>query len=413
MSTLSPNSRPGCNRSNKLARMRAVGYWGLVAAGEPFRLLFPLGAAIGIFGVLLWPLYVWKVIDIYPGQLHARIMIEGFLACFVIGFLGTALPRLLGVPRMTIWETLGFASGLLGITFLHYTEQSFLGDQVFFFTLTVLVIGLLVRWIFRTDTPPPAFVLVGMGILLALVGSATLVISSISLANASEWSQPIGKLFLYQGFLLLPAMGIGAFLLPRFFGLPNRQSFPESLSLPDGWQPRALFAFCCGVAVVVSFVMEAMGELALGCGLRAAAFLVYLGKEVPFYKSGWGGGSLATGLRIALVSIPLGLILVALYPADRFSFLHLVFISGFSVLVFTVATRVVLGHSGQANRFQAKLWSIRVLLALLVLAMLTRVSADWMPKIQMSHYGFAALTWIAGVFVWAFFILPSVRKADA
>ena len=27
---------------------RPPGYWSLVAAGEPFRLLFPLGAAIGL-----------------------------------------------------------------------------------------------------------------------------------------------------------------------------------------------------------------------------------------------------------------------------------------------------------------------------------------------------------------------------
>src|SRR6188768_3977551 len=98
----------------------ASGYWTLVAAGEPFRVLFPLGAAIGIFGVLLWPLFVWNLTPLYPGQIHARIMIEGFLASFVIGFVGTALPRLLGAPRLTIFETLGFAAALIGITGLHF-----------------------------------------------------------------------------------------------------------------------------------------------------------------------------------------------------------------------------------------------------------------------------------------------------
>jgi len=51
--------------------------------------------------VLLWPLYVWHITAVYPGLAHSRIMVEGFLTCFVVGFLGTALPRLLDVPRTT------------------------------------------------------------------------------------------------------------------------------------------------------------------------------------------------------------------------------------------------------------------------------------------------------------------------
>lgn len=57
--------------------------------------------------MMIWPLYVWKVTSVYPGMPHARIMIEGFLGCFVTGFLGTALPRLLGVPKVSLLETCG------------------------------------------------------------------------------------------------------------------------------------------------------------------------------------------------------------------------------------------------------------------------------------------------------------------
>src|ERR1700761_308336 len=66
---------------------------------EPFRIFFPLGVLFGISGVSLWPLFFSGLHKFYPGIMHARMMIEGFLGCFVIGFLATAAPRLTGTPH--------------------------------------------------------------------------------------------------------------------------------------------------------------------------------------------------------------------------------------------------------------------------------------------------------------------------
>lgn len=398
-------------RSSTAARAAAQGYWQLVAAGEPFRVLFPLGAAIGIFGVMMWPLFVWNLTSAYPGVPHARIMIEGFLASFVVGFLGTALPRLLGVPRVTLLETLLNAAALVAIVALQYRGQTLGGDVVFFCLMGTLVFTLLVRSIFRNDTPPPAFVLVGMGMLSALTGVFALIVAGAAPSIVPLWLQPLGKLLLNQGFLLLPIMGIGAFLLPRFFGLPNRQSFPESLALPAGWGKRAGFAAACGLAVIGSFVLEVNGWQREGYLLRAFAVLVYFFREVPVHQAGFGGGSLALGLRIALFSIPAGFGCLAVFPERAFTFLHVVFITGFSLLTFIVATRVVLGHSGQSEKFRASLWPVLLLCASVVLAMLTRVSADWLPKVTMSHYAYAGVAWSLGVLIWGAFILPGVRRA--
>lgn len=408
-----PSRKPSCKHSNKKSRAAATGYWQLVAGGEPFRLLFPLGAAIGLWGVLMWPLSVWHLLAVYPGQLHARVMIQGFLTCFVVGFLGTALPRLLGVPKVSLLETLGFAVALTWTTWLQSSGQTLWGDVVFFCVMGSLVFGLVVRSIFRRDTPPPAFVLVAMGCLAALFGAGTQVISSVSLSALPAGVVAVGRLLLYQGFLLLPIMGIGAFLLPRFFGLPNRQSFPESLALPPGWGLRALFALACGLGIVASFILEAGGFLRAGWVLRAVVVLVYFLREVPVHRGGWGGGSQALGLRIALFSMPLGYALMAVWPDRAVSFLHVVFISGFSLLTFVVASRVILGHSGQSEKFRVRLVPVLWLIGLVVLAMTTRVSADWMPALRLSHYAYAALAWAVGVVVWAIFILPGVTRADS
>jgi uncharacterized protein involved in response to NO len=384
----------------------------LLELGEPFRLLFPLGTLIGIFGVLMWPLFVWNVTKTYPGVTHPRIMIEGFLTSFVIGFLGTALPRLLDVRRMTMGETFGFAGALIGLVCLHLAGDIFYGDLLFFFTMLGLVVALAVRAVFRKDTPPPAFVLVAMGILCALLGSASQLIGFLSPSALSLSAWTLGRLLLTQGYLLLPIMGVGAFLLPRFFALPNRQTFPESMVLPPGWKRRAAFAFICGLAIIFSFVLEAAGFLHAGYGLRASALLLYFMCEVPVHQAGFGGGSLALSLRLALFAIPVGYLLMAIWPEHAFSLLHIVFITGFSLLTFTVASRVILGHSGQSARFRDSLRPVLILASLLTLAMLTRVSADWMPSLRMGHYGYAAVAWITGVIIWAAYFLPSVARED-
>jgi uncharacterized protein involved in response to NO len=392
---------------------RSPGYWSLVAAGEPFRLLFPLGAAIGIFGVLLWPLFVWNVTRMYPGPMHARIMIEGFLTCFVIGFLGTALPRLLDVRRLTIFETLAAAVALTGIPWLHFSGATLWGDCLFFLVLGGFAVALGVRFVARQDTPPPAFVLVALGLASALAGAAVLIISQAGPSLLPVWWQAAARLLLFQGFVLMPIMGIGAFLLPRFFGQPSRQTFPESRMIPPGWKPRALFALACGLAVIASFVLEARGETRWGMALRAAAVLVFFVREIPFGGRQWARGSLALGLRLALLSIPLGYALMAVWPERTFSFLHIVFISGFGLLTFIVASRVVLGHGGRSQFFTAPLLSIRLLTALFVVAMLTRVTADWMSAIRMTHYAYAAVAWITGILIWAVAILPGIRHPDS
>jgi hypothetical protein len=184
------------------------------------------------------------------------------------------------------------------------------------------------------------------------------------------------------------------------------------MSPPQGWWPEAIFAFACGVSVLGSFVLEVAGHVQAGYALRAAGFLVYLARELPVHRAGVGGGSLALGLRVAMLSVPAGFLLIAIWPAFALSFLHIVYISGFSLLTLVVASRVVLGHSGQARLFHASLRSVLAMTALITLAMLTRVTADWLPAIRMSHYAYASMTWVLGAVIWAIAILPSVRRAD-
>ena len=72
--------------------------------GEPFRLFFPLGFLASAMGVMLWPAVFRGWIDYYPLEAHARWMALGFGGSMIVGFLGTAAPRMLSAPKFFRWK---------------------------------------------------------------------------------------------------------------------------------------------------------------------------------------------------------------------------------------------------------------------------------------------------------------------
>src|SRR5215467_7007401 len=104
---------------------------------EPFRIFFPLGLLLGVVGVALWPLFVWHVVTFYPAQAHVRLMIEGLMASFIIGFLGTAGPRLLDASPFAAAETSALFALQIVIAWLQLAQRQTAGDLVF---LTLLLL---------------------------------------------------------------------------------------------------------------------------------------------------------------------------------------------------------------------------------------------------------------------------------
>src|SRR5436189_4239604 len=75
-------------------------------AREPFRIFFPAAVLAGIMGVALWPLYFTHLTEFYPGVSHPRIMAFGFFGGFILGFLGTAMPRMLSANPLRLAEVI-------------------------------------------------------------------------------------------------------------------------------------------------------------------------------------------------------------------------------------------------------------------------------------------------------------------
>jgi uncharacterized protein involved in response to NO len=377
---------------------------------EPFRIFFPLGVLIGISGVSLWPLFFSGLHKFYPGIMHARMMIEGFMGSFVVGFLATAAPRLTGTPHFSPAELRTLLVLLIGAVGTHIAERFIWADGIFLVLLVFFASRMAWRFTQRTEAPPPGFVLVAFGFLNAIAGTVLLIIGAYG--QGHPYSAFLGSLLLYQGFVLYLVLGIGAFLLPRILKI-SMPELDERRELTAVWKRRAFFAASVGVALLVSFLVEVFYLAPKAAGaIRFLAAGAYLVTEIPAYRGGAKSKGPGWSLRLALVLILLGLFFPVLWPWQRVAGLHLIFIGGFTLITFTVATRVVLGHGGHSELLSQSmpfLWGAAFLLAL---AAVFRVVGDFQPTARGSLLSLASYLWMVAAVVWSWWILPKVRHAE-
>jgi uncharacterized protein involved in response to NO len=364
---------------------------------EPYRLFFPLGMLAGIWGVLMWPLFYGGRLGFYPNEAHARMMVGGFIGAFVAGFLGTAFPRLAGVRRWGRGELAVILLCWLLAMVAWSRGMVRAGDEIFALWLVALLAGMVVRMFRgRRDIPPPGFLLV-----LAGLGGAA--VSALWLARGPMVSVGLwrfARLWYLQGFILLPLMGIGPYLLPRFFGMPSRHSFETSPTPPAGWWPWALASMVAGLCVIATFAVEAWGWPLIGQMVRALVILVWFACETPLFRRASQRTTPGTAVRWSIISLAAGLACAAVWPYARIGSLHLFFVTGLGLATMAVGARVILGHAGRHDLLGGKIVWLRWVFGLLVLAATTRMTSDFIPAVRVSHHIYAAWTWVAAALVW-------------
>ena len=374
---------------------------------EPFRLFFPAGILISVIGSALWPLLYSGHLGFHPGVSHARLMIHGFVGSFVIGFLGTSGPRLLGAPRLRMAEVGLLLALLLGGVAAHLANRIFAGDACFLALFAAFGLMLSVRlWRFRQDVPPPGFVLVGLGLFSMVVGTALLLVESS--AGPTPFRYAFARLLAYEAFLTLPVLGVSPFLLPRFFGESSGHNFPETLEPTPDWKRRATIATTIGVALLGGWALVAAGHVALGRIEQLLVASIWLVSQTRGLLSLRRGGTMGWAARIAVACLVTGLAAPALAPIYRIPLSHLLYMGGFGLLTIVIATRVIYGHAGVGVRLKrGPKWMICVIVILLIGAA-TRMSAEFWPRILISHHVYAALCWIGAAVVWAIAAFPKL-----
>ena len=381
----------------------------MLAAAEPFRILFPTGLLLGSVGVALWPLFVWHLINFYPRDAHLRLMIEGLMGSFIIGFLGTAGPRLLDAPPFAAIETLLLLLLQLAAAVFHLNQRRNLGDLVFLGALVLFLSFLARRARMRQDLPPPNFVLVVLGFVNAIAGIA-LTFAARRVPNGAFLDQ-FGSLLLNQGFVLFPILGVGAFFFPKLLG--GAKPEPADLNIAVAlWKKRALIAALTGFVIWSSFVFEALEWIRSAAVLRGGIVLFYFTWQGHLFEKPSGPAFLAHCFRFGAILLTVALLFPAVLPSYRVANMHLAFIGGFTIILFTVSTRVILGHSGQAHLFQKRLRFLVTAMLLLTVAMVARVGADFFPPGRNSHLVYAALIWVIAAMVWGWALLPKLLQCE-
>jgi len=223
----------------------------------------------------------------------------------------------------------------------------------------------------------------------------------------------VGTALLNEGWVLLLIIGIGGFLLPRFLGIPQPE-FPESRTPLPGWTSRALIAAATGIAITGTLIAGSLAFHPFAAHLiRCVTAGAYLLATVPFLHAKVPSVTLTICLRAALILLLAGLIFPLCWPLQRVAGLHVIFIGGFSLITITVATRVVLGHSGNSRLFTTPLPFLLTAALLIVTATVLRAAGDFMPLTRTHWLNAASYAWMLGGCVWAWRVLPKVRIADS
>jgi hypothetical protein len=324
-------------------------------------------------------------------------MIPGFIGCMITGFLGTSGPRLLGTRSLSLAEFVGLLSLALSMMTALGLGKLQVADLLSGAWMLLLLVSMLGRAVGkRHDFPPPGFPL----ILLGLAGASG---TGFFLGTGISTTFPIThfvRLLYFQGILWLPILGVAPYLLPRFFGRRSLHDFDESLKLPVGWLRPFLASFLAGFILISSFALEATGHTVAGHLLRATAVVGHLGLQTPGLIGIGRVNGLGSCVRWALPCSIAGWLLPAYFPHLRIGSLHLMFIGGVGLLVLAVATRVILGHSGRADRLISPLIPWHGLWILVHLTAATRLTADFVPAVRTSHLAYAALLWVVLLGFW-------------
>ena len=371
---------------------------------EPFRVFFPLGVVLGWVGISQWLLYAAGISSSYSCQLHGLIQVQAFLMAFAVGFLLTALPRRTQGPPPTTMEMAGAALTLITVPVAMIARYRAVAQLAYASLFALLLQFAIRRFVGRVAgrRPPAAFVLIPIGILHGLAGAG--LIAAAPALHGRPWAVRLGPLLVEQGVFLCFTVGVGSLILPLMSGAPP----PADLDWSPGEYAKALAYAGVGLSFFTTFVLESAGWSRSAPLLRAAV-------DALGYAIGgaarWPG---KPGLhrQLAWVSIwmmPLGLAASGLLPDYRVPALHILFIGGFGLLTFAVATHVSLSHLDLQELALGRPPAVVVLAVSFALALAARLAADASHS-YFDHLGWAAGCWLFGSAVWLAFIGPRLLR---
>jgi uncharacterized protein involved in response to NO len=359
---------------------------------EPYRVLFPLGVLLAWAGVLHWLLFALGITAEYRSIFHSMAQIQGFLACFAVGFLFTMIPRRTGTAAPAPWQ-MAIALGAPIATTVCAWFESWAAAQAFWLLLLAVVLTFVLRR-FRPGDIPDSFVWVLAALAFGIGGA---ILAGYGAAADAMWLHDAGRGLVLQGMMASLVIGVGGFLLPA---ITRGEPPPAARAL------RKILHVAAALAFGASFFLE--GEsIRAGFALRAAVVALAFIPATRLWRPPSLPGLHRRLVWIAAWMLPLGFAFVAALPQYRRIGLHICFVGCFATLVFAVSIHVILSHGGATELLTKSPWQLKALAALLALALACRLLVDLDPARLKFWLGTAAAAFLASTVVWAQF---SVRK---
>ena len=347
---------------------------------DPFRLFFPMGISLLILGVLIWVPRIWDA-ENYPVILHRTLLLNGFTACFVGGFLLTAVPRFSQTDFASLSEVMGlFALVSAGIV-SGYLEQENLTFLFSGLTGVFLLSFLLRRIRKRKANPPYSFIFLFVGLFLWIIsGAATF------LGAGEEWKE-----LHYHGSIMAIILGVGSRLLPGIMGhtdIVNPQQEKFRVPLP--------FAALIIIYIASFFLPGTLPTILPALVVLMIGLMYWKLFKLPVERS-----ALTMSLWIAAWLIVFSYLLRALWPDGMIHGSHAFFINGIVLLSLLVGTRVIQSH-GPKDKSLENWKGLYVVTFFIFVSSATRVTAYLMPEHYLTHLGYASIMLVFGVILWGF-----------
>ncbi|OGG44241.1 MAG: hypothetical protein A3F84_09605 [Candidatus Handelsmanbacteria bacterium RIFCSPLOWO2_12_FULL_64_10] len=327
---------------------------------------------------------------------HGLVQIQGFQACFVVGFLMTALPKFLEAPGARPYELfLNFGlvlSSLIGLMIGNWTVAE-LGFVALILHTVLFATRRLRR---RKDLPPDEFVFIPFGLLCALTGGLMLL---------GQATVETGRRLVEQGMMLFMIMAVGGFLVPRLLGLPRMPG-------AETRRTRMTLYLIAGGILLLSFAVESAASGPAGRLLRAAVVSLYFFGALRVHRLPRRKMWHVRLLYLSLYLVLSGLWLSGLFPDYEVVALHVTFVGGFSLMTLCIGARVVVSHCGFESLWERNIAAVVILGVCFLAALGLRVGADLYPDAYFLLLALAAGFWVAGAAVWGGYFAPKMRGVD-
>lgn len=363
---------------------------------EPYRIFFPLGIISLICGVLLWVSMLWDSGD-YPISLHRYLVLNGFVASFIGGFLMTAVPKFSKTFSARPFEVaVFFVLTVIGV---------FLNEPAMFYVsalqVVVILFFLFSRIFKRKENPPYSFVFIFVGLFLWLAGAL-----GSAFLDAEAYKQ-----LHYEGAIAAIILGVGSRLIPGIFGhveIVSAQRERYEKPVPIISTVPLHFFFLIVLFVASYFRPYPFGEVIRLLVVLTIALLYWRLYQLPKIRSAltyciwFSGWLIVTSFALKTLSDEGGI-----------HYSHSFFINGIVLLCLLVATRVLQSHGPKDPRLEN--WKgLYFVTGILFLAAATRVSAFLLPKVYLTHLAYSSILVTLAVIIWGLkYIRFSVTMNEA